>query len=362
MAYVIESISIPSFQKRPGVGPSSKSYTVYYVVTDIKDKGTVSAYRRYKFYELHLQMTRKGGLELDSELPSKKLVGNLVKDFVEKRRQGLEKYLKGICAHSGVLSNKSFKLFINYETGPLTGFVKSSKDLRKLTKEDEIRNGFKALVWDKVYQTLRHRKIHLMSEKETVFVELESEPVEEQWNVSIRLDAYHKRLYLHRFQGRPTHWEANKLSSGTELTEGFVDFMKEEDGLVSTLQTVEWSNIAGVQTGEEVDPAKRKHVRVNEQFCFSILFRTPIAGKASIDCQARNMDTFLLWTEGLRLIIGFKNLHPHTKNELNSLLEIEVELKLLSTTQGSPPELPPPPPNFDFVGVKPILSKAEGEE
>lgn len=62
--------------------------------------------------------------------------------------------------------------------------------------------------------------------------------------------------------------------------------------------------------------------------------------------------TFDYWTDGINALLDQDMMSQYTKNDLDTLLTMDIKLRLLDTEGVTipevPPEIPPPPPNYDF--------------
>lgn len=67
---------------------------------------------------------------------------------------------------------------------------------------------------------------------------------------------------------------------------------------------------------------------------------------------APDEEVFDYWTDGINALLGREMTSEKTKQDLNMLLGMEVKIRLLDTEGVTipevAPEIPPPPPNFDF--------------
>lgn len=68
---------------------------------------------------------------------------------------------------------------------------------------------------------------------------------------------------------------------------------------------------------------------------------------------APNDKAFDYWTDGVHALIGKEMTSHETKQDLETLLSMDIKLRLLDTEGVTipevPPEVPPSPPNYDFT-------------
>lgn len=68
---------------------------------------------------------------------------------------------------------------------------------------------------------------------------------------------------------------------------------------------------------------------------------------------APNEKTYDYWVDGINALMGNEMNSKEATNDLETLLSMEIKIRLLDTEGVSipetPPEIPPPPPNYDFI-------------
>lgn len=73
---------------------------------------------------------------------------------------------------------------------------------------------------------------------------------------------------------------------------------------------------------------------------------------SSLDFVAQGELVFDYWTDGINALLGNKMLSKETENDLETLLSMDIKLRLLDAEgvdiPQDPPPLPPNPPNYDF--------------
>ncbi len=89
-----------------------KKYIVY-CIKGMDSRGAFEVYRRYSdFFSLRKEMLRRWPGIYIPEIPPKKAVGNMNKDFVEKRKQQLSRFVVCISNQENIYYSEEFQLFI----------------------------------------------------------------------------------------------------------------------------------------------------------------------------------------------------------------------------------------------------------
>lgn len=72
----------------------------------------------------------------------------------------------------------------------------------------------------------------------------------------------------------------------------------------------------------------------------------------SLDCVAPDELTLAYWTDGINALLGQKMRSKETEKDLDTLLSMEIKLRLLDaegvTIPQDPPPIPPDPANYHF--------------
>lgn len=110
-----------------------------------------------------------------------------------------------------------------------------------------------------------------------------------------------------------------------------------------------------------IDCNKIKEVKEGEGLSFYML----VAGEngmqdAKVGFQAENAERKAVWVDGLCLALGLQGASSSLMEEINRLLDVEVELKMLDMEQETKPPIPPPPPDckkkiHDLSCILPVL-------
>ena len=88
-----------------------KKYIVY-CIKGMDSRGAFEVYRRYSdFFSLRKEMLRRWPGIYIPEIPPKKAVGNMNKDFVEKRKQQLSRFVVCISNQENIYYSEEFQLF-----------------------------------------------------------------------------------------------------------------------------------------------------------------------------------------------------------------------------------------------------------
>ncbi|KAK8763556.1 hypothetical protein V5799_033845 [Amblyomma americanum] len=108
--------------------------------------------------------------------------------------------------------------------------------------------------------------------------------------------------------------------------------------------------IRSLATGRECPYMKdTRKAKSTASLAFSLI---PDSNQEPLNFVASNDKIFDYWTDGISALLGKKMVSKETKNDLETLLSMEIKLRLLDTEGVDIPESPPPipkePPNYDF--------------
>ena len=96
-----------------------------YVVTGVDDEGEFRVVRRYKeFAQLHESLIERWPGCFVPGVPPKDPINNKNADFVEKRRQLLERYMKELSRYRYLVNSFEFKIFTRNEDKEITDLLK----------------------------------------------------------------------------------------------------------------------------------------------------------------------------------------------------------------------------------------------
>lgn len=113
------------------------------------------------------------------------------------------------------------------------------------------------------------------------------------------------------------------------------------------LQVVE---IKALVTGKECPHMKEvKRTKSTLSLAFSLI---PDSDQEPLNFVAPNDKEFDYWTDGINALLGNTMISKETKNDLETLLSMDIKLRLLDTEgvniPENPPSIPKDPPNYDF--------------
>lgn len=96
----------------------------------------------------------------------------------------------------------------------------------------------------------------------------------------------------------------------------------------------------------------RKFSKAYVSLCFSLMYDTE-SDEKHLDFITTNQQMYAIWTDGLATLLNKEMLSSESHEELETLLNMEMKLRLLDleniSIPGTPPPIPTEPPNFDFV-------------
>lgn len=113
------------------------------------------------------------------------------------------------------------------------------------------------------------------------------------------------------------------------------------------------AKITNLLVGKDCPHTKdSKFKKAYASLCFSLMYETE-SDEKHLDFIATNQPMYAIWTDGLATLLNKEMLSPESHEELETLLNMEMKLRLLDLENISIPETPPPipaePPNFNFV-------------
>ncbi|CAN8031445.1 unnamed protein product [Ixodes persulcatus] len=108
--------------------------------------------------------------------------------------------------------------------------------------------------------------------------------------------------------------------------------------------------IRSLATGRECPYMKdTRKAKSTASLAFSLI---PDSDQEPLNFVASNEKVFDYWTDGINALLGKKMVSKETKGDLETLLSMDIKLRLLDTEGVDIPENPPPipkdPPNYDF--------------
>lgn len=94
---------------------------------------------------------------------------------------------------------------------------------------------------------------------------------------------------------------------------------------------------------------------MTHQLAFSLIIDTAEVSKpneAALNFVAPDEQVFDYWTDGINVLLGKKMVSKEMENDLETLLSMDIKLRLLDaegiTIPQDPPMIPDDPPNYDF--------------
>ncbi|XP_053324310.1 engulfment and cell motility protein 1 isoform X2 [Spea bombifrons] len=112
------------------------------------------------------------------------------------------------------------------------------------------------------------------------------------------------------------------------------------------------ADIKAILTGKDCLHVKEKGAKQNKEvleLAFSIMYDS----NCQLDFIAPDKHEYCIWTDGLNALLGKDMISDLTRNDLDTLLSMEIKLRLLDLENIQIPDAPPPipkePSNYDFV-------------
>ncbi|KAJ8672502.1 hypothetical protein QAD02_003761 [Eretmocerus hayati] len=120
------------------------------------------------------------------------------------------------------------------------------------------------------------------------------------------------------------------------------------EDLTAKLPVVE---IRGLLTGRDCPHMKDLQRRkTTHQLAFSLILDS--VDVTSLDFVAPDEQIFDYWTDGINALLGNQMVSKETETDLETLLSMDIKLRLLDAegidVPQDPPPIPDPPPNYDF--------------
>uniref|UniRef100_A0A8C5N0N4 Engulfment and cell motility 1 n=1 Tax=Leptobrachium leishanense TaxID=445787 RepID=A0A8C5N0N4_9ANUR len=112
------------------------------------------------------------------------------------------------------------------------------------------------------------------------------------------------------------------------------------------------ADIKAIVTGKDCPHMKEKGGKQNKEvleLAFSIMYES----NCQLNFVAPDKHEYCIWTDGLNALLGKDMMSDLTRNDLDTLLSMEIKLRLLDLENIQIPDVPPPipkePSNYDFV-------------
>lgn len=108
------------------------------------------------------------------------------------------------------------------------------------------------------------------------------------------------------------------------------------------------SDIRALLIGRDCPHMKGR--KATHQLAFSLALEG--AEMQSLDCVAPDELALAYWTDGIHALLGQRMHSKETEKDLDTLLSMEIKLRLLDaegvTIPQDPPPIPPDPPHYHF--------------
>ncbi|XP_043575139.1 engulfment and cell motility protein 1 isoform X2 [Chiloscyllium plagiosum] len=113
------------------------------------------------------------------------------------------------------------------------------------------------------------------------------------------------------------------------------------------------ADIKAIVTGKDCPHMKEKGALKQNKEVLELAFSILYDPDDSLNFIAPDKHEYCVWTDGLNALLGKEMMSELTKNDLDTLLSMEMKLRLLDLENIKIPEAPPPipkePSNYDFV-------------
>uniref|UniRef100_A0A8C8SUA8 Engulfment and cell motility 1 n=1 Tax=Pelusios castaneus TaxID=367368 RepID=A0A8C8SUA8_9SAUR len=113
------------------------------------------------------------------------------------------------------------------------------------------------------------------------------------------------------------------------------------------------ADIKAVVTGKDCPHMKEKGALKQNKEVLELAFSILYDSNGQLNFIAPDKHEYCIWTDGLNALLGKDMLSDLTRNDLDTLLSMEIKLRLLDLENIQIPDAPPPipkePSNYDFV-------------
>uniref|UniRef100_A0A8C4KIC7 Engulfment and cell motility 1 n=1 Tax=Dromaius novaehollandiae TaxID=8790 RepID=A0A8C4KIC7_DRONO len=113
------------------------------------------------------------------------------------------------------------------------------------------------------------------------------------------------------------------------------------------------ADIKAVVTGKDCPHMKEKGALKQNKEVLELAFSILYDSSGQLNFIAPDKHEYCVWTDGLNALLGKDMLSDLTRNDLDTLLSMEIKLRLLDLENIQIPDAPPPipkePSNYDFV-------------
>ncbi|KAJ8783121.1 hypothetical protein J1605_009729 [Eschrichtius robustus] len=118
-------------------------------------------------------------------------------------------------------------------------------------------------------------------------------------------------------------------------------------------EAVPVADIKAVVTGKDCPHMKEKGALKQNKEVLELAFSILYDSNCQLNFIAPDKHEYCIWTDGLNALLGKDMMSDLTRNDLDTLLSMEIKLRLLDLENIQIPDAPPPipkePSNYDFV-------------
>ncbi|KAG8139484.1 putative Engulfment and cell motility protein [Naja naja] len=113
------------------------------------------------------------------------------------------------------------------------------------------------------------------------------------------------------------------------------------------------ADIKAIVTGKDCPHMKEKGALKQNKEVLELAFSILFDSSGQLNFIAPDKHEYCVWTDGLNALLGKDMMSELTRNDLDTLLSMEIKLRLLDLENIQIPDAPPPipkePSNYDFV-------------
>ncbi|XP_073406086.1 engulfment and cell motility protein 1 isoform X3 [Dendrobates tinctorius] len=123
--------------------------------------------------------------------------------------------------------------------------------------------------------------------------------------------------------------------------------------LNSRRRQVPVADIKAILTGKDCPHMKEKGALKQNKEVLELAFSIMYDSNCQLNFIAPDKHEYCIWTDGLNALLGKDMISDQTRNDMDTLLSMEIKLRLLDLENIQIPDVPPPipkePSNYDFV-------------
>lgn len=113
------------------------------------------------------------------------------------------------------------------------------------------------------------------------------------------------------------------------------------------------ADIKAILTGKDCPHMKEKGALKQNKEVLELAFSIMYDSNCQLNFIAPDKHEYCIWTDGLNALLGKDMISDQTRNDMDTLLSMEIKLRLLDLENIQIPDAPPPipkePSNYDFV-------------